>query len=73
MINQQGPLIMPCFAKPFAFWILICLLLLLQLFKLLWIDIGSSLGMNFSQTGHGQADFNGQVHQFLPRVIAFVI
>ena len=50
---------MPCFAKPFVFWILICLLLLL----VLWIDIESSVCLNLPQNGHAQADFGGQGSQ----------
>ena len=61
--SQQGPLTMPYFAKYFVYWIIICLLLLLQLCKLLWTDIESSVGINLPQDGHVQADFGDHDHQ----------
>ena len=61
---------MPCFAKPFAFWILICLLLLLQLFKLLWMGIESSVCLDLPQNGHAQASFGVQGFQYHTKVTA---
>ena len=61
---------MPCFAKPFAFWILICLLLLLQLFKLLWMGIKSSVCLDLPQNGHAQASFGVQGFQYHTKVTA---